>query len=80
MREFDRYGELVRPLGEVQGYEHLQSTPSAAWTIVHGLGRRPGSVTVWVNNEIMGCEVKHLDDNTTVLRFNDAYAGIATLR
>lgn len=62
-------------------HHHVQTGPSAVWTIAHNLGFRPGGVLVedsagetWVPGEI-----EHPDVNTTVLTFHAAFGGDAYL-
>lgn len=61
---------------------HVQSAPSATWTIVHNLGRHPVSDVVITNNgnhKILPLSVTHTDDNTVVIQFSTPFAGTARL-
>lgn len=51
------------------GFAHQQLTPAATWTVEHTLGRRPYSVTVTVDDEIVLPDICTPDDNTVVVTF-----------
>ncbi len=61
-------------------YRHTQSIAAATWTIPHELGRRPGGITVqdFSGNTLRGA-VSYPDDNSVVLTFSTAVAGLAVL-
>jgi hypothetical protein len=60
-------------------FQHIQSTPSAEWSITHNLGKRPAVTVVdsggseWITN------VEHLSENALVIRFSAAFSGNAYL-
>jgi len=54
-------------------YRHMQNVPATTWTVVHGLGYRPGGVyakdsagTQWFG------DVQHVDENTLTINFGTA--------
>lgn len=59
-------------------YAHTQSSPSATWTIVHGLGYYPGGVSVVDSGgtKVYG-DVNHLTENSLVINFSSAFSGKA---
>lgn len=65
----------------VETYEHTQAVASAIWTITHGLGRKPGGVSVFdaAGFPVAPNDVDHPTVNTTVLSFIGPQAGSALL-
>ena len=61
------------------GYEHIQSTPAATWTIPHAFGRTPLSLLVVVDGEMVIVDAAFPDPNTAVLTFAGPTAGRAEL-
>jgi hypothetical protein len=64
-------------------YTHTQDTPSATWTIVHGLNDYP-IVDVFVQyngalNKIIPQGISYVDAKTCTVQFSTAYAGYATV-
>lgn len=58
-------------------YRHTQVSPSATWTVAHGLGKRPSvSVVDSAGTEVVG-GVEYLDSDTVRLSFQGAFAGEA---
>lgn len=59
-------------------FTHTQSSASAAWTVSHNLGFRPGGVAVVDSGEnvVMG-DILHSSDNEFVINFSSAFAGKA---
>lgn len=55
---------------------HSHPTPSATWTIPHGLGRNPHGVTVYVAGDLVDTDV-HVDDINVVLTFASPTTGEA---
>ena len=60
-------------------YTHTQSTPSAAWTITHNLGKRPAVTVVDSGGNEWQTAVEHLSDNALVVRFTAPFSGYAYL-
>lgn len=59
-------------------YVHTQSTPSAGWTVAHGLGHKP-LVQVEVGGEVVLSDIQFIDDNNLFIEFASACSGTATL-
>lgn len=60
-------------------YRHVQSTPSASWTIAHNLGKRPSvSVVDSAGTNIVG-NFEYVDDNNCTLTFSSSFSGEAYL-
>jgi len=64
-------------------YDHVQSTPSATWTIVHNLGAYP-IVDAYIEyagelQRILPSAVTYVDENTCTLSFATPRAGFATV-
>lgn len=51
------------------GLSHTQASASATWTITNPLGRKPGSVTVWIDDELVDADVETPDTSTVVITF-----------
>lgn len=60
-------------------YTHLQSLPSALWTINHNLGMRPAVTIVDVGGNEVEADVAHQSVNQLVVRFAIPVAGLARL-
>lgn len=58
-------------------HEHTQSTPSAEWICVHNLGKYPNVSIGDINLEEMHGDVKHLDLDTTRIKFKLTQRGTA---
>ena len=72
-------GPAGAPGASGAGYNHVQATPAAVWTIPHNLGFRPGvELTDAGGSEIEG-DVLHLSLNTVQVTFTQAIAGRARL-
>jgi len=67
------FEELER---RIEGYEHVQVSPAAVWTVTHNLGYRPAAVSVWISNNLRSCQVDHIDDDTLTASFNSSVSGI----
>jgi hypothetical protein len=65
--------------GSSSGYEHVQSTPAATWTVAHGFGRTPYSLLVVVGGRVVIPDAEFPDGNTAVLTFATPTAGRAEL-
>lgn len=61
------------------GFEHLQPTPSATWTITNTLGRYPGAVTVIIGGEIVDAEVDVPNISTIAITFAIPQSGRAEI-
>jgi len=61
-------------------YTHIQSTPSATWTVVHNLGYHPGGVSVIdsAGTKVYG-DVTHSSVNQLVINFSAGFSGKAYL-
>ena len=73
--------KAVSPFGlsQAMSYTHIQSFPSATWTIQHKLNRYPNvSVVDSAGSEVEG-EVSYIDNNTIYVCFNGAFSGSAYL-
>jgi hypothetical protein len=65
--------------GGDKNYYHVQAVPSTAWTIPHGLGKRPSAAVIDTGlNRVFGDE-EYPDLNTMVIRFSVPFSGTATL-
>ncbi|MGI5216255.1 hypothetical protein [Nocardia sp. CA-290969] len=61
------------------GYEHIQSTPAATWTIAHPFARYPLSLLVLVDGQMVIPDAEFPDLNSVVLTFAAPVAGRAEL-
>lgn len=61
-----------------KNYVHTQSTPSATWTVNHGLGKNPAVEVLTSAGDRVISGVNHVNTNTTVLTFASALSGRAT--
>jgi hypothetical protein len=55
-------------------YQHIQTVPSAGWTVHHGLNRLP-NVSVLLGDETIGVAVQHIDNNTLYIPFSIPVTG-----
>lgn len=60
-------------------YVFDQPTPSALWTIVHGLGKNPSVTVVDSANTVVYGQVVYIDTNSLTVRFKAAFSGKAYL-
>jgi hypothetical protein len=60
-------------------FHHVQSTPSATWSITHNLGKRPAVTVVDSGGNEWITAVEHLSDNALVIRFTSPFSGDAYL-
>jgi hypothetical protein len=58
-------------------YTHIQSSPSATWTVAHGLGKVPSIVVVDSAGTVLHVGESVVDLNTTTLTFVGATTGTA---
>jgi hypothetical protein len=56
---------------------HDQSTPSATWTIIHGLNKRASITVVDTAGTVIVGQIDYTDDNNVVLTFNNSFSGYA---
>lgn len=61
------------------GVSYQQSAPAATWTITHGLGRKPSSVTVWIGDELVDTTIETPDTATVVITFATPQSGRAEI-
>lgn len=59
-------------------FAHVQAAASTAWSIAHGLGKRP-SVSVFVAGALVEGEPQHVDANNLVINFSAPVSGVAYL-
>lgn len=67
-------------LGVLSGdarYRHVQSTPSALWTIVHNLGKQPSLSVVDTSGQVVIGDVTYTNLNTIVVQFSAPFSGEA---
>lgn len=76
------YGQVIYPGGGGGGsdtfIEHFQNTPSASWSINHGLGRTP-AVTLIVGGKIIIGDVEYTNSEQVLVTFAEPTAGKAIL-
>lgn len=60
-------------------FQHVQSTPSATWSITHNLGKRPSVTVVDSGGNEWISAVEHVSDNVLVIRFTSPFSGNAYL-
>lgn len=60
-------------------FAYAQSTASAVWTIVHGLGRYPSVTVIDSSGSAMYGEVHYQDLDTVIVTFSAPFGGEATL-
>ena len=65
--------------GSDKHYEHTQSTPSAVWTIVHNLGKKPAVTVIDSGGNEWQTAVEHVSENQCVVRFSAPFSGVAFL-
>lgn len=66
------------PAGDV-GITHTQTEQAATWTIPHVLGRKPSSVTVWIDDELVDTTIETPDASTVVITFATPQSGRAEI-
>lgn len=72
--QFDSASSTWQPTAS--RYTHVQSAASSSWTVNHGLGARPGGVTVVDSgdNVVVG-DVAYVSSNTLTITFTAAFGG-----
>lgn len=70
-----------RDVGDVQGFEHNQITPSATWVISHNQTTKRVHMTVWdaEDEQLLPDSITIFDANTIVVRFGTPIVGRAIL-
>lgn len=58
-------------------YEHVQSSPSASWSVSHNLGFKPNVIVYSPGGLQVGASVLHISVNQTVINFNTPQSGSA---
>jgi hypothetical protein len=68
-------------VGNVVGYEHVQTIPALVWTIAHGANSRRIQTTIWdeIDSSILPDAIVIIDNNTVEIAFNTPQAGRAVL-
>lgn len=61
------------------GYTHIQSVPSATWTITHDLGFMPNITVVDSGDNVVEGSYNYQSSSTVVLTFDGAFSGKAYL-
>lgn len=61
------------------GYSHTQASASATWTIAHPIGRKPASVTVWIDDELVEGDVEAPTTAVVVITFPFPVSGRAEI-
>jgi hypothetical protein len=69
--------EIGSLLGSDKTYVHDQTTPSATWTITHGLSKNPAIMVVDSAKTVVIGQVDYIDNNNVVITFNGAFSGYA---
>lgn len=50
-------------------YVHEQATPATPWTVIHGFGKKPSSVSVLdLNDNLVEAEYQHMSTNLLQVR------------
>lgn len=65
--------------GADKNYVHTQASPSASWTIDHGLSKRASVSVVDSAGTVIICDVSYTSDNQVVLSFDASTSGQAYL-
>jgi hypothetical protein len=68
----------VGPAGD-GGFTYTQASPAATWTITNTLGRKPVSVSVWINDELVDTSIETPDTSTIVITFASPQSGRAEI-
>lgn len=64
-------------ISQDKNFVHIQSVPSAIWTVTHNLNKYPAvSITDSANEEVIG-EVNYVDLNTVIIEFSAPFSGKA---
>lgn len=61
------------------GHVHYQGTPSATWTIAHGLDFFPNVTVIDSGGTVVEGEISYTNQSTVVLTFRSAFSGTAYL-
>lgn len=70
-----------RDVGDVQGFEHRQISPSKTWVISHNQSTKRVHMTIWddTDEQLLPDSITIFDANTVVVRFGTAIVGRAIL-
>ena len=60
-------------------FDFIQATPSATWTIQHGLNKLPSVSVVNNNNVVMYGNITYIDTNNLIITFSAGFSGKAYL-
>lgn len=66
-------------LAGIGGLTYNQPSPAATWTITHSLGKRPASVSVWIDDELVDTNIEVPDISTVVITFANPQTGRAEI-
>ena len=67
------------PPASTAAFTYYQNIPSAQWTVVHNLGRRPSVTVIDSANDDWLPDAFYQDVNTVILTFGAAFSGVAYL-
>jgi hypothetical protein len=62
--------------GSTSAFTHTQTTPQAAWLVVHNLGRQP-IINVVINNEVVDARISYPNTSSALLEFTSPQSGKA---
>lgn len=62
-----------------KNFHHVQSAPSRVWEVNHNLEKYPSVTIIGVDGSEYEGQVDHIDKNTALLTFSEAFAGYADL-
>lgn len=74
----DKVSETAPGPGGSSAYIHNQTTPSASWTVTHGLNRYAG-VTIYVSGEVVLADVAYTDPNSVTVVLAQPTSGVAVV-
>ena len=75
----DKYSIVGLAGSADKNYVHYQSSPSATWTIIHNLAKKPAVVVVDSADEVVYGEITYDSDNQVTLTFAGSFSGRAYL-
>jgi pyruvate/oxaloacetate carboxyltransferase len=64
----------------IDSYLHVQSTPSAVWTINHNMGKYPSVTVIDSAGSTLYGDYFYPNENTVTLTFSGGFSGKASLR
>jgi len=65
------------PVGGDKTYVHIQSSPSAAWSVIHNLGKYPAVDVVDSGGSEVIPDIHYVDANNVTVNFGSATSGKA---